>query len=371
MRFIHASCVINSPAHVVAELILNSVDAGATCISVNFDMDSMDLNVIDNGSGIESDDLLICASQPGVSRIASLPDLSRSPFYGYRGEMLWAMGSVANVEIITKVAHEIYPRAKSVRGGKTIFSGIELFWNQRARREKMEKIGGKVIAGILLNIVRNSWISFPQISISFQGKPLNGEAIIFHSPKEDTDSGIFGQFFGRETTKLMKCVNYIGKFREVYSSSSSSSSIPLNYNPGITHRNKFIIQGLISKRGIGNKSRNLQFLFVNGRFIRESPFHKELNLLLISHTPIKQEISKSQSENETRIKDNKTNGGKHEIRCADAPRVYPFFILRIEVPPSFASFEFEDDCFNVHLIDWRKREIGWMIMKRKMNMEVG
>lgn len=62
MRFIHASCVINSPAHVVAELILNSVDAGATCISVNFDMDSMDLNVIDNGSGIESDDLLICAS---------------------------------------------------------------------------------------------------------------------------------------------------------------------------------------------------------------------------------------------------------------------------------------------------------------------
>lgn len=38
--------------------------------------------------------------------------------------MLWAMGSVANVEIITKVAHEIYPRAKSVRGGKTIFSGM-------------------------------------------------------------------------------------------------------------------------------------------------------------------------------------------------------------------------------------------------------
>jgi DNA mismatch repair protein MutL len=99
---IAAGEVVERPAHLVKELIENSLDAGADVIEVKFETANLNLVIKDNGVGMSQDDLRLSISPHATSKIAQFTDLQKLTSYGFRGEALASISSVASLEILSR-----------------------------------------------------------------------------------------------------------------------------------------------------------------------------------------------------------------------------------------------------------------------------
>uniref|UniRef100_A0A672JRJ7 Histidine kinase/HSP90-like ATPase domain-containing protein n=1 Tax=Sinocyclocheilus grahami TaxID=75366 RepID=A0A672JRJ7_SINGR len=81
----------------VEELILNSIDAGATCVAVKIDIEACKLQVIDNGTGMCWEDMERVGLRYNTSKCSSLEDLENLCFYGFRGEAISSIISLAEM----------------------------------------------------------------------------------------------------------------------------------------------------------------------------------------------------------------------------------------------------------------------------------
>jgi len=100
---IAAGEVIERPANIIKELLENSIDAGATSISIHLSAAGKDLiKIIDNGCGMSDIDAKLCFAHHATSKIKSVNDLSSITTYGFRGEALSSIAAVSTVELMTK-----------------------------------------------------------------------------------------------------------------------------------------------------------------------------------------------------------------------------------------------------------------------------
>src|SRR5574341_1290540 len=172
---IAAGEVVERPASVVKELVENSIDAGATRIEIEVKEGGRKLiRVLDNGGGMNRDDVQLAFSRHATSKIARLEDLHQISSLGFRGEALPSIASVAKVELLSKTTSDSTGTLIGIEAGEvkqvkdhpvnpgTIISVSDLFYSTPARRKFLKS--QMTETRHILDLVTNFALAFPQIA---------------------------------------------------------------------------------------------------------------------------------------------------------------------------------------------------------------
>jgi DNA mismatch repair protein MutL len=247
---IAAGEVVQRPASVVKELLENSVDAGATVIKLIIkDAGKSLIQVIDNGKGMSPFDARMCFERHATSKITSADDLWSLRTKGFRGEALASIAAVAQVELKTKTENELVAQHIIIDGSKFIsqdecqaptgtnFTVKNLFFNVTARRSflKNDQIEQKHI------IDEFERIALPHCNIHFS-LVSNGNEIL-----------------------NLPAGNLIQRIKLLYGSYMQKDLVP------VSEDTQFLkISGYVSLPDAAVKNKKEQFVFINGRFIRNA-----------------------------------------------------------------------------------------------------
>ncbi|EAG0614240.1 DNA mismatch repair endonuclease MutL [Listeria monocytogenes] len=189
---IAAGEVVERPASVVKELVENAIDAGSTVIDILVEEAGLNkITIIDNGSGIEEEDVATAFLRHATSKIKNEADLFRVHTLGFRGEALPSIASVSHLEMETSTG-EAKGTTISLEGGKIIeqksgharkgtqIEVSQLFFNTPARLKYLKSLPTEL--GNITDILNRLALAHPDISFRFShnGKPLlqtngNGE----------------------------------------------------------------------------------------------------------------------------------------------------------------------------------------------------
>lgn len=246
---IAAGEVVEKPASVVKELVENSIDAGATSISVDIKNGGISyIKVTDNGSGMDEDDVEIAFERHATSKIKRAEDLDSISTMGFRGEALASIAAVSSVELQTRAAGNTYGMYVHISGGTlrevrqtgcpvgTTFIIRDLFYNTPARYKFLKKDSTE--AGYISDTISRIALGNPEISF----KLTSGKALLLHTPgNNDVKSAIYS-IYGKEIIKELIEVGYQDE--------------------------KYKITGYIGKPEAARANRNYQSLYINRRYVK-------------------------------------------------------------------------------------------------------
>lgn len=247
---IAAGEVIERPASVVKELVENSIDAGATNITVEIQNGGISkIRIIDNGSGMNKDDLEFAFERHATSKIRKAADLENVKSMGFRGEALASIAAIAHVELVSKTEDDNIGHKIVVEGGKileiedsasqkgTTITVSNLFFNTPVRYKFLKKDFTE--AGYIEDAVTRIAIANPNIAI----KLINGNKTIIQTNGNGDLKTVIYTIYGKEIAEGLLEVNY-------------------EYE-GIK------VTGAIGKPEIARNNRSYQMFFVNKRYIKD------------------------------------------------------------------------------------------------------
>lgn len=244
---IAAGEVVEKPCSVVKELVENSIDSGATSISVSVERGGLGkIEVTDNGSGIEFDDLKNALLAHATSKISKLEDLDNIGTLGFRGEALSSIASVSEIEIISKTSDcefggkikclfghmEELTQIASIDG--TRISVKNLFHNVPARLKFVRK--DKTEENDITNYMARLILANPHISFSYVA---DGKQVYKHKASD---------------LKTAIC--------DIYGEEIGKDLIEVNQTRG-----NMTLHGYISRPEIAKANRTYQTLIINGRYV--------------------------------------------------------------------------------------------------------
>lgn len=284
---IAAGEVIERPASVVKELVENSIDAGATRITIEItDGGTTMIRVTDNGSGIEADDVRKAYFSHATSKLESVDDLMNIVSLGFRGEALSTIAAVSEVEMVTKTHEALTGIRYVIEGGKelqfkevgtpdgTTIISKNLFFNTPARKKflKSNMTEGSYINDLISHIA----LANPEVAI----KLISGGKIIVDTQGDGRLKETIFSLFGKDITKGLLETNYIYDIetgQRVYESKNDdtdSDTINTGSNFGSDNGSasddseKIKITGYIGKPYISKGNRSFENYFVNKRYIK-------------------------------------------------------------------------------------------------------
>ena len=207
-ELIAAGEVVERPASAVKEMIENSIDAGATHITVEIERGGITyIRITDDGCGISSSDVRTAFLRHATSKIKSENDLNSISTLGFRGEALASVAAVSRVEMFTHAAGEEYGTHYVIEGGEekgneesgcpegTTIVIRDLFYNTPARMKFLKKDSTEGAAAAA--IVSRAALSNPQISFKFI---RDGKQVFSTAKGGDLKSAIYS-VLGREYSK--------------------------------------------------------------------------------------------------------------------------------------------------------------------------
>jgi DNA mismatch repair protein MutL len=248
---IAAGEVVERPASVVKELVENSLDAGATRITIEIEGGGEELiRITDNGCGMDKEDAVLALERHATSKISSQEDLSRIHTLGFRGEAISSIASVSFFTLQTKKRGDLEGTLVSAEGGKNIktkSAGIpegtqievkQLFFNTPARRKYLKSPATEY--GHILDTVTGLALAFPEVAFRL----VHNQKIVFDLPSQK---------------------NFLERIRTLMGSQIADELIPVFYG-----HSQMQLEGFIGKPLLARSGRSGQHLFINRRGIRSN-----------------------------------------------------------------------------------------------------
>ena len=248
-ELIAAGEVVERPASVAKELLENAIDAGATQITLSATRGGIQqLQIVDNGSGIEAEYIDKAFIRHATSKIATADDLGHIHTLGFRGEALASIASVAKVEVLTKTEADEYACCYRIEGGEpqgmepgarpvgTTITVNDLFYNTPARMKFLKKDASE--GTFVAETVLHAALSHPEISFRFL---RDGKQQYVTPGDGDLRSAVYA-VLGREFARDL---------------------LPVDGGSELYH-----VTGLVTPPRACRASRGAQHFFVNGRYVK-------------------------------------------------------------------------------------------------------
>lgn len=246
---IAAGEVVERPASALKELLENSLDAGSSDIQVSLQLGGIkQLRVADNGAGIAKDELELALTRHATSKIASLDDLEAVASLGFRGEALASIASVSRTQLLSRQREANYAWKIGSDGSAldeitpaaldqgTIVEVNDLYFNTPARRKFLKTEATEF--GHCEEAFSRVALSRPDVSFTLQH---NGRVLSRYAVGEPEK-----------------------RFKEVLGDEFAAESLLLDESAaGLT------LRGAIAKPTYNRHSRDTQYVYVNGRFVRD------------------------------------------------------------------------------------------------------
>ncbi|MEK6336263.1 MAG: DNA mismatch repair endonuclease MutL [Acidobacteriota bacterium] len=256
-NLIAAGEVVERPASVAKELVENAIDAGATRIVIDVEAGGRRLlKINDDGEGMNRDDAVLAFERHATSKISKAEDLNAIATLGFRGEALASIASVAKVELVCRTEDAAAGTRVVIEGGRlrdvkdaahprgTTIAVRDLFFNTPARRKFLRSEATESYH--LTNLATHYALAHPEIAFTLTN---NGRETLRVAPAQDLRERAY-QIFGAQ---------FLDSLLEVNNLPDSSAQFTR-----IAH-----VQGFVSAPRERRTSRDAQFLFVNGRFVRD------------------------------------------------------------------------------------------------------
>lgn len=248
-ELIAAGEVVERPASVVKELLENSIDAGATQVTVSIESGGVKLiEISDNGTGIDAEYIPTAFIRHATSKIEKPDDLNCIHTLGFRGEALASIASVARVELLTRTEVDEFATCYRIAGGEeqgrepaaravgTTIRVQDLFYNTPARMKFLKKNSSE--GTFVADNVGHVALSHPEVSVKFirEGK------LQYVTPGDGQLRSAAYAVLGREFSRDLI---------EVYA-----------------EEGMYRVTGLITPPKSCRASRSMQHFYINGRYVR-------------------------------------------------------------------------------------------------------
>ncbi|WP_019107144.1 DNA mismatch repair endonuclease MutL [Peptoniphilus senegalensis] len=246
---ITAGEIIENSASIVKELVENSIDAGADDILVELRGESTNyIKVSDNGSGFAEEDIEVAFLRHSTSKIEKIEDLEKIRTLGFRGEALASISNISKIKLMTKRQEDLAGNSLLIENGKiikknkvgmpkgTTFVISDVFYNTPVRKKFLRKDLTEI--NNIIDIVQKIALSNNNIKFTLI---RDGKTILNTGSDKDPINRIF---------------------------SILGSEIASSLNEGSFESENYKIKGFFSDNKLFRSNRDSQYIFVNGRFIR-------------------------------------------------------------------------------------------------------
>ncbi len=301
---IAAGEVIERPASVVKELMENAIDAGATRVELQVDKGGLELiRVSDDGCGIEMEQLPLAVAPHATSKLIDTDDLFHVRTLGFRGEALASIAEISHLTIRSRTASSDMGGQLDVRGGELaavqpigapVGTSVEvrhLFFNTPVRRKFLK--APQTEMGHVVEAFTRIALGFPQVHLLLK----SNDRQLYDVPAANTLPERIRIFFGDEVADAL---------------------ISVESNEG-----EIRIHGYVTNPSVSRSNNRMQYLFLNGRYIRDRSLQHALGeayrgLLMVGKFPICfLRIDMPPSEVDVNVHPTKT-----EVRFVDGGKLY-------------------------------------------------
>lgn len=248
-ELIAAGEVVERPSSVIKELVENSIDAGASSITVEIKNGGVTyMRITDDGCGIEKDDVKNAFLRNATSKIKLEDDLNNISTLGFRGEALFSVCAVSKVELMTRTSTQDVGTHYKIEGGDEILfeecgcsQGTtiivrDLFYNTPARMKFLKKDSSE--GGSIAKILDRIALSHPEIAFKF----IRENKLELNTPGNGKVGSAIYAVYGKEFFSSLMEIDY--------------------------KLNGIKLSGFISKPTSPRSSRNMQHFFINGRYVK-------------------------------------------------------------------------------------------------------
>lgn len=254
---IAAGEVVNSPSHVVKEMMENSLDAGAKCVRVNFRNGGKELiQIIDDGVGMSPIDARMSFDRHATSKIRTIDDVYSLHTFGFRGEALASIAAVAEVELRTRQEGDEIGTLTTISGGQfqnqtpiscpkgTQFMVRNIFYNVPSRRKFIDGDNARLSSQIKQEFSR---VALCNHDVSFELRQ-NDQPVYMLQP----------------TNRRGRIVDLIGKHIK-------NNLLDVSVDTSVVR-----IEGFVGTPAAAKRRNNEQYLFVNGRYFHSTTMQRTI-----------------------------------------------------------------------------------------------